>query len=140
MTTASRAVGSAAYISFNGVAVQADYRAFNVEETIDTVDKTAGSETDKSYIPTLKDGTAELVYAYAGSAGTAISTNFQVGTQGTLLYGAEGTATGKPKGGWANAIVVGHSKPMAYNDLIVRTVKFQKSGTATFHDEVDLWS
>lgn len=139
MTTASRAVGKDLYVSFAGQSIIADYREFTVEETVDTVDKTAGSETDKSYIPTLKDATATLTYAYAGSVGTAISNLFKVSTQGTLLWGVEGTATGKPKGGWANGIVTAHSKPTTYNDLVVRTVTFQKSGTVLFNDEVDLW-
>lgn len=140
MAEVNRVVGQNAYISFKGVAINADYRSWNIEETIDTVDSTAGSETDKSYIPTLKDGTAELMYAYTGTAGTVYVTNFVVGTEGALLYGPEGTATGKPKGGFSNAIVVSHSKPHEYNGLIVRTVKFQKSGTASFTEERDQWS
>lgn len=139
MAVANRVTGKDLYVSFGGVAVTADYREFSVEPTIDTVDKTAGAETDKSYIGTLKDATASLTYAYAGSAGTAISTKFQVGTEGALLWGPQGTATGQPKGGWQNAIVTGHSKPHTYNDLIVRTVTFQKSGTASFSDEIDVW-
>lgn len=139
MAVANRVTGKDLYVSFGAVAITADFREFTVSPTIDTVDKTAGSETDKSYIPTLKDATATLTYAYSGSAGTAISTKFQIGTEGALLWGVEGTATGKPKGGWQNAIVTAHDKPVVYNDLIVRTVTFQKSGTASFNDEIDLW-
>lgn len=139
MTTASRAYGIDLYVSFAGQSIVADYREFTVERTIDTVDKTAGNETSKSYIPTLKDGTASLTYCYAGSAGTAISNLFKVGTEGTLLWGPEGTATGKPKGG-NYGIVTSHSKPQVHADLIMRTVTWQFSGSALFNDEIDLWS
>jgi len=138
MATEHRAVGKDGYISFQGVEVGADYRSFDVELTVDTVEVSAGNEASKRYIATLKDGTAKLTYAYSGTAGTAYTNRLKVGEQGTLLWGPEGTAVGKPKGGVV-AIVVNHSKPMTYNDLITRTATFQFSGDLLFQDEVDTW-
>jgi hypothetical protein len=138
MATAYRAVGNQAYISFKGTAISADYRKFEVELSQDTVEKSAGVEASKSYIATLKDGTAKLTYAYVGTSGSAYTGLFALGEKGTLLWGPEGNATGKPKGG-AEAIVVAHSKPMSYNELITRTVTFQFTGGLLFNDDVDVW-
>ena len=138
MASQHRAVGKDGYVSFQGVAIAADYRNFDVELTIDTVEKSAGSEGSKSYISTLKDGTAKLTYAYSGTAGTAYTSLLRVGQEGTLLWGAEGTSVGKPKGG-VKAIVINQTKPMAYNDLITRSVTFQFSGDLLFDDEVNAW-
>lgn len=139
MASQYRAVGKNGYVSFQGTAVSADYRNFDVDLTLDTVEKTAGSEGSKSYIGTLKDGTAKLTYAYVGTSGSSYTQLLRVGQQGELLWGAEGNSTGKPKGG-VNAIVVSHSKPMTYNDLITRTVTFQFTGDLLFDDEVDTWA
>lgn len=139
MASAHRAVGKDGYVSFKGTAVSADYRSFDVEITLDTVEKTAGGESSKSYIPTLQDGSAKLTYAYTGTAGAGYTALLKVGEQGTLLWGPEGNGAGKPKGG-VEAIVTAHSKPMSYNDLILRTVTFQFTGDLLFDDEEDTWS
>lgn len=138
MPSEYRAIGKDGYVSFQGVAISADYRNFDIEMTVDVVEKSAGAEASKSYITTLKDGTAKLTYAYSGTAGTAYTNLLRVGQQGTLLWGPEGNATGKPKGG-VKAIVVSQSKPMTYNDLITRTVAFQFTGDLLFDDEVNVW-
>jgi hypothetical protein len=139
MASQHRAIGKNGYISFQGTEVSADYRSFEVEMTLDTVEKSAGSDSSKAYIATLKDGTAKLTYAYTGTAGSAYTQLLRVGQQGQLLWGPEGNGSGKPKGG-ANAIVVAHSKPMAYNELMTRTVTFQFTGELLFDDEVDTWT
>lgn len=133
-----RAIGKDGYVSFAGAEISADYRTFEVELSVDTVETSAGADASKSYIATLKDGTAKMTYAYSGTAGTAYTSLLGVGAKGTLLWGAEGTALGKPKGG-AVAIVTGHSKPMSYNEIISRTVTFQFTGDLLHDDDVDTW-
>ena len=139
MASEHRAIGKDGYVSFQGSEVSADFRDFDIEMTIDTVEKSAGREASKSYIATLKDGTAKLTYAYSGTAGTAYTNLLRVGQQGTLLWGPEGSAAGKPKGG-VEAIVIAHSKPMAYNDLMTRTATFQFTGDLLFDDDADVWA
>ena len=138
MASLYRAIGKDGYISFQGTEVSADYRNFEVEMSLDTVEKSAGADSSKSYIPALKDGTAKLTYAYTGTAGSAYSGLLRVGQQGTLLWGPEGNAVGKPKGG-VEAIVTSQSKPMTYNDLITHAVTFQFTGDLLFDDEVVVW-
>jgi len=79
-----------------------------------------------------------LTYAYTGTAGTAYTSKLIPGQQGTLLWGPEGNAVGKPKGGVV-AIVINHSKPMVYNDLIMHTATFQFTGDLLFNEEVNVW-
>ena len=50
MASEYRAIGKDGYVSFQGTEVSADYRNFDVELTIDTIEKSAGSEASKSYI------------------------------------------------------------------------------------------
>lgn len=138
MPSEHRAIGAGGFVSFKGTEISADYRSFEVELTVDMVESSAGNAASKSYIAALKDGTAKMTYAYAGTAGTAYSALLGVGEQGTLLWGAEGTATGKPKGG-ALAIVTSHSKPMSYNELITRSVTWQFTGDLLADDDVDVW-
>jgi hypothetical protein len=138
MPTQARAIGKDGYISFQGVEISADYRSFDLDLKLDTVEKSAGSEASKSYLPALKDGTAKLTYAYSGTAGTAYTSKLRVGQQGTLLWGPEGNGTGKPKGGVV-ALVIGHSQPLVYNELITRTVTFQFTGDLLFDEEVNVW-
>ncbi len=133
-----RAIGKDGYIEFQSVEISADYRNFDVELTIDTVEISAGDEASKSYLATLKDGTAKLTYAYTGTTGSAYTSLLAVGQRGNLLWGPEGNAVGQPQGG-AEAIVTAHSKPMTYNELIVRTVTFQFSGDLIADDDVDTW-
>lgn len=140
MAVENRVLGKDAYISFQDTEISADYRNFDIELTIDTVESTAGSEASKSYIATLKDGTAKLTYAYSGTAGAGAYVDvLGVGQEGTLLWGIQGTALDKPKGG-AVAIVVAHSKPMAYNDLLTRTVTFQFTGGLLFDEDLNTWA
>ena len=50
MASQYRAIGKDGYVSFQGTEVSADYRNFDVELTIDTIEKSAGSEASKGYI------------------------------------------------------------------------------------------
>jgi hypothetical protein len=138
MATPYRALGKDAYISFQGTLISADYRSFEVELTLDVIDKSAGSDTHRSYLPTLQNGTAKLTYAYSGTAGSAYTGLLRVGQSGVLLWGPEGNAPGKPKGG-ANALVIAHSRPLSYNDLITHSVQFQLNGPLLFDDLSDVW-
>ena len=65
---------------------------------IDTVDTSAGSDTDRSFITTLRNSSGELSILDAGGAdGSAVRRTLARGNHGTLTVGPEGTAVGKPK-------------------------------------------
>ena len=73
-----------------------DYRTFAWNPSIDYVEVSAGSDTQKGRITTLKDATASVTLV-AQTGGTLIVAALQPGVSGTLIFGPEGTATGKRK-------------------------------------------
>ena len=121
--------GSALYLKFGDTVLDTDYRAFGPSEEIGLVDQSAGADTERTYLTTLKDGTATAtIVIQAGDTTTwgAVAP----GTEGTLEWGEEGTANGKPKH-TVNAIVTGREKSIEYADLIVADITWQFSGAIT---------
>ena len=87
----------AAYLKFGSTELQAYHRTFNNSESVDTIDDSAGSQAWKTMISGDKSGefTLEVVIP-ADNAGT-VRQAIAIDTDGTLLVGPEGTATGKEK-------------------------------------------
>ena len=129
MASDTGALGKAAYIAFKGTALNTNFRTFSHAETIDLVDQSAGSDTNKTYLTALKDGTSPLTFKYK-AGDTAQWGLVALGAEGTLECGAEGTAAGKPRS-YVNAIVQSRTKSMTYNDLVVVDISFQYSGGVT---------
>ena len=122
-------VGKAMYLSFGGTALASDYRTFESNETNDTVDSSAGSDTYKHKLSTLIDGSCrlELVEQAGGSVNWNLLTP---GTEGTLLWAEEGTASGKQRHS-VLAIVKGRAKKVAYNDVTIQNLDFDFNGAVT---------
>lgn len=124
----SHFTGSAAYIEFRGVAMNTDYRNFDPDRKIDKTETTAGADTDKSYLPTIRDGTVKMTFVQDNSAaGTAVVRNLYEGAAGTLRWGTEGTATGMPKYE-CEAFVESLTAGLKYNEATLRDVTWQKTG------------
>jgi hypothetical protein len=136
MAIANRYTGQNLYAEFicsaGTIALSGDQRSLTVDREVDVVDVSAGADTDKSYLATLKDGTAEIeVMDQASVAATGLEAAMPEGTSGTLIYAPQGTASTKPKRGFA-AIVQSLSVEYPYSDAVVYTISFQKSGTLLF--------
>jgi hypothetical protein len=114
------------------------YQEFNLDYTIDMVDSTAGAAAAKTYIKTVKDGKATLKLVWQGADGTATTSKFRNGQEGTLLWGPEGTASNKPKGG-VYAFVTGTKRTIPYADLVTMEINLQFSGPLLFDEEIDKW-
>ena len=123
------ALGKELYLLFKGTVLDTNYRTFSAAEGIDIVDQSAGSDTNKTYLTALKDGSAPLTFKFK-AGDTAQWGLVALGAEGTLEWAAEGTAAGKPRS-YVNAIVTSRTKSMSYNDLIVVDVAFQYSGAVT---------
>jgi hypothetical protein len=103
-----------------------DYRSFGNAPTIGMVEATAGSDADKTYLTTTKDGK----YSFKGVAqtgGTVLETALVEGTGGTLIIGREGTVAGKPKE-TVPAIVQGGQFNMQYDNITEVACDWQKNG------------
>lgn len=121
--------GKSLYLLFNGTVIDTDYRSFNPTETIDLLDQSAGSDDNRTYIVSLEDGTASVEMVMQAD-GTAVWNACDLGTEGTLEWAEEGTATGSERS-YVNAIVNERSKTIPYADLIIMNISWQFSGDVT---------
>jgi hypothetical protein len=128
---ASELTGKELWLSFNSTVISTDFRNFEEALEVDTVDVTAASDDDRTYVPMVKDGTFDYTGLYlSAGAGTAIWDALAEGTEGTLIWATEGSVANKPK--WScNAIVTGRSRAVPYDGAIEISASFQKSGAIT---------
>jgi hypothetical protein len=122
-------VGSSSYIKFGSTVLSSDFRTFDPTEETGLVDSSAGADTNKTYLATLKDGTASLSMLDQTS-GSALWTAVAPGTSGTLEWGPEGTASGKAKH-TVVALVKSRKRSEPYEGIVTLDVSFQFSGAVT---------
>lgn len=107
-----------------------DLRRFTWTPLKDFADTTAGADTSKGRLPTITDATAnvDLVGQTSATNGTAFAAGLAAGQAGTLIYGPEGTATGKRKitfPAYSNGAVTDYP----YNDVVTITCGFTGDGS-----------
>lgn len=110
------------------VVLNTDFRSLSSSKAIGLVDVTAGPDTDRTYLTTVKDGS----YNYGAlhqTGGTVIKSALTEGTSGTLIIGPEGTVAGKPKE-TVPAIVMNSNFNYPYDNAVEVTCTFQKNGAA----------
>jgi hypothetical protein len=123
----ARVIGKNAYIIFNSVVLSTDFRTFKEGNTADMIDKSAGADARHTYIAALADGGYDMDMLIDG---TGPFVACLPGTEGTLIFGVEGTASGKPKT-TVVAVASKRERSFAYNDLYVMSVSFQPSAQPT---------
>lgn len=121
--------GSGLYVAFAGTVFSTRFRSFDADETQALVAKDAGADGAMTYLNTLADGKGTLE-VLAEAAGTALWAAGVKGASGTLIWGDEGTAAGKPKHS-VPAIVARRRRNTVYNDIVKLTFDFQFNGTVT---------
>lgn len=77
-------------------------RSLEISESVDIIDLTAGNDTHKDKAPGVADTTIELTavaqeWATGTPTGQEVYNATKKGTEGTLVWGPEGTSAGKPK-------------------------------------------
>jgi hypothetical protein len=128
MASDTGTTGKNAYIAFGGTALNTNFRTVDIDNSMATVDQSAGADTGITRLTTLEDSTFSLeVKRPAG--GTTNWITIQVGTQGTLEIGPEGTATGKPKASVV-AILNRFSTSIPYADIVLDTYEFEMDDNA----------
>lgn len=121
--------GSGMYAKFGSTVLSTRYKSFENSEEVGLVDHSAGADTARTYLKTLEDGTATLeLLAEAG--GSALWTAVDIGTEGTLEWAEEGTASTKQKH-TANSIVKNRRRTTVHDDVVKLTIEFQFSGAVT---------
>lgn len=127
-------VGRNLYVTYGGTVISGDQRTLSWDYSTDNADTTAGADTDKSYIATIKDVTISMTILDNGTDGSAVRRALAVGGTGALVWGPEGTATGKPKYS-CNVICNSLSTEYPYDGEVEFEVEFQRSGSWTLHYE-----
>lgn len=122
--------GTSLWIKFGSTVLSGDYQSFTDTETGGVVDASAGADTSRSYLTTLKDGTASASLALQTSAGTLIWEAVAPLTSGTLWWADEGSTASKQIH-YVWAIVSERRKSLAYADLTVADVTWQFSSAVT---------
>lgn len=122
--------GKNLFLKFGDTTLETDFRAFSPTETGGVVDGSAGADANRTYLTTLKDGTA-TVTVLVQAADTNTWDALVPGTAGTLIWGEEGSQTGtltplQMHTVWA--YVTERRKSMAYADILVADLSWQYSG------------
>jgi len=132
MASSGQYVGSSWYgtwiYSGGTVVLSGNQTKFGMERTVDTVEVTAGSDTQKAYLPTVTDNKFSYAVYDAGTAGSALAKSLTPNTNGTLTWGPQGTATGKPKFSIA-AVVTSQKIEYAFDAAVLLEVEFLGSGS-----------
>ena len=103
-----------------------DYRSVSVKENVDTAETTAGADTHKTYLATIKSATID----YSGlfpTGGTVLYAALAAGMSGTLTVAPEGTASGKVSHAYP-AICMGATYDTPYADVVTVNCTFQSNG------------
>lgn len=132
--------GNQLYATFGSTLLNGSQRSFDVKETMDQADSTAGSDSYRNFVNTVKtiEVDAEII-VQDGTAGSALRAALVPGSQGTLIWGVEGTAAGKPKKGFF-ATVSDSSESIPYDDVLLIKAKFTMAGTAlAFNGYSSVW-
>ena len=112
------------------VTISGDQTILDYTPSIDLVDQTAGADTNKTYLTTLKDGKASmtaLLQAGTANGGTLTFSRLAEGSSGTIVWSPEGTAATKPKYTMA-AISMGAGFSYPFDNRVEVKVDFQQNG------------
>lgn len=109
-------------------ALQTDYRALAIQSGVGLVESTAGADSHDQWLPTTQNGEFTLTILHAG--GTAIATALAPGTNGTIIAGPQGTATGGIKH-TVPAVVQSRNFSYPYKDVATLEVSFRETNTRT---------
>jgi hypothetical protein len=126
--------GQNLYVIFDTTVLSGDYRTFDENDEAGMVDASAGSDSRRTYLDTLKDGGA-TVELLAQEGGTALWAAIEPGTEGTLEWGPEGTVAGKPKH-TITAKVKSRKRNVVYEEVTKISVEFVFNDSADIVDDV----
>lgn len=123
--------GSALVVQWIGtggtVTVSGYQKKLSVDRSAETVDVTSGSDAQRRYLPSIKDGSWEINVFDQLTAGTVNYAAIKEGTAGTLVYYPAGTVSGMPKYK-RGAVVDKHSVEYPFDNAVERTIGGKLSG------------
>lgn len=137
----AKQTGKETYVQFGAADVSVVLRDFNVSNMQNSADSTAGADEYENTVPTTKSfkATAQFVMLKNADGGAAILAAMRAGTEANLLWGFEGNAVGKPKGG-AFCRVAKFDRKGNYKNVVLADVEWDNVGESLlFDDSTDTW-
>lgn len=134
--TTQRYTGESLAIRFDDTAIQADFLRFIVEDSLATVDITAGAQADRAHLPTTRQVLfrIDLLQQAKSEAGTPIRQALRVGNHAELVYAPEGEAEGNPRYACL-ATVTACKITYPFEDVVRMEVELRRDGAFTAHFE-----
>jgi hypothetical protein len=134
--TTQRYTGETLALTFDDTPIQADFLRFVVDDSIATVDITAGNTSDRAHIATTRQVIfrVELLQQAKSTSGTPIRQAMRVGNRAELIYAPEGTASGKPKYA-CYATVTACKITYPFEDVVRMDVELRRDGAFSAHFE-----
>ena len=128
MTTIS---GKNLHVSFAGTSLGDSLRNFSVTEAQEQADATAGADDYRNFVDTVKsiEASCEIVMKTYATGGSALRALLDVGSQGSLIWSPEGTASGKPKR-YFTATVTQSDESLPFDDVAILAITWTMAGTA----------
>lgn len=125
-------VGSGMVLTYGGSDFSSYLRVQQPAEDAALFDASAGNIVARDYLPQRADGKMSIEYVEpSGAAGVALWAAVKPAgygdTPGTLTWGEQGSASGKPKH-YIPAYVLSRKRDVVYDDIVVCTVEFQFTG------------
>ncbi len=123
--------GAALYLEFGGTNISATRRSLDITHNMETADATAGADTYRNFVTTVKmlEASAEILGLTFATGGSAQTVALQTGASGTLIWAPEGTATGMPK--WGALMMLSEFSPSyPFDDVVMYKAKWVMAGTA----------
>lgn len=129
--------GKDLYVEYNATNFSVAYKSLEIDEKQETVDATAGADDYRNHINTVKtiEATLEIIMQDFATGGSAILALLSLGGTAPLIWGPQGTATGKPKKGFM-ARLVEAPQTFKFDDLYTIKAKYMMAGTSLLYDGV----
>lgn len=130
----ARLTGKNLVVTFGGQTISGDQRTFEFDHEEEQADASAGSDTYRTFIPTLRviNPKMEIILKDFAS-GSALMNVLDIGQEGTLVWSPEGTATGKPRWGIvARVSKAGQSYP--FDDVAMVNVEWVNTSQTLVYD------
>ena len=143
MAASDRMVGTNLLVQFihsGGTAeISGDFTNFTITRDSQMADLTAADDGGQynKYLYQINSATLEAYHDGTVSKATVGSATVR-GSEGTILYGPEGTATGSPKGGFP-CVVKKSDVTVPYDNGVTHSIEFVGQGTELFNPAVDAW-
>ena len=122
--------GGSLYVSFAGdsgtVTLSTDFTQLTTTQSIALLDQSAGADTNRTYVNSLKDETVAVTFKQQ-SGGTTLPNALASGASGTLTWGEQGTSASSPKHELP-CISQGAAMNIPFDNLVEISCTFQGNG------------